>query len=994
MTDEQKNMLRSGFERAFIDGSLAADVAYTPAFISNNRNEGRKVLPYIQDELLKCDSYRISVAFITDSGVSKLLMILKELDDKGVRGEILTTDYLCFSEPKALEKLHTLKNVKIKMYDTEAADKGFHTKGYIFKKDEIYRIIIGSSNLTGGALTANKEWNTRLISTGNGEIGDSVVKEFEDLWNSKYAIDYDYFIDYYKVRYNAVRKQREIAKQQTPVSLTQYKLMPNSMQERFIVELKKTLAKGENRALLISATGTGKTYASAFAMRELGYKRVLFIAHRMALIKQAKQSYKNVFGDSITMGIVGGGCYEYDANYVFAMVETINKEANLGQFHKDEFDCIILDEAHHSPANTYQRVMEYFTPKLFLGMTATPDRRETKDEEKNVYELFDHQIAYEIRLQKAMEENLLCPFNYYGISDIVILDEKQQKKEKLPEESFNLLTSDKRVDYILEQANYYGYSGDRVKGLIFCSRNKECEVLSKMFNERGYRTIALSGEDKDEKRIEAFERLAMNEEDASEKRQPLDYIFSVDILNEGIDIVEVNQVIMLRPTKSPIVFIQQLGRGLRKAEGKEYVVVLDFIGNYDNNFMIPIALSGDRTYNKDTIRRYMISGNNTIPGESTIYFDEIARERIFSAIDHIKGMKAIIGESYRALKNRIGREPLLLDFYENGEIDPLVIIKEDKTYWQFMEKVAKIDYSNKLSEQEKIVIEYLSRTVISGVRPNELFLLQLFLTKASITKKDFQEKLYKQYDYWIPDIEVEDTIKVLQGCFTSKDEEYQRYKVMEILQCDRDNIIRRLVNFSKSLLNEVFVSQVEDIINVGLRRYQDVYASEKIEGTPFVLYEKYTRRDICLLMNRGKDTSSTMYGMNRMENDVFIFITYHKAEAEDGKNYVEGKPDYADAFEDNSIFRWDSQIGKNSTSSYMEKVISAPRKHLFVKKSDAEINFYYMGQFDVIEAIDSQKLDNNGKLKPITKVKMRMHHPVRDDILRYLQSYILEKTKN
>ena len=213
------------------------------------------------------------------------------------------------------------------------------------------------------------------------------------------------------------------------------------------------------------------------------------------------------------------------------------------------------------------------------------------------------------------------------------------KTRNISEENFGKLTSDERVRHVIEQAKYYGYSGDRVKGLVFCSRNRECEELSAKFNALGYRTIALSGDNKDKEREKAFERLAMNEEDATDEMQPLDYIFSVDILNEGVDIVEVNQVIMLRPTQSPIVFIQQLGRGLRKAENKEYVVILDFIGNYNNNFMIPVALSGDRTYNADTIRKYVISGNNTIPGASTVHFDEIAKEKIFNSIDKIKGMR-------------------------------------------------------------------------------------------------------------------------------------------------------------------------------------------------------------------------------------------------------------------------------------------------------------------------------------------------------------------
>ena len=492
------------------------------------------------------------------------------------------------------------------------------------------------------------------------------------------------------------------------------------------------------------------------------------------------------------------------------------------------------DEAHHSPANTYQKVMEYFKPKLFLGMTATPDKRDDGDASKSVYELFHYQIAYEIRLQQAMEEDLLCPFHYFGINDISVITDKQMNARKISEEDFGKLTSDERVRHVVEQAKFYGYSGDRVKGLIFCSRNRECEELSAKFNALGYRTVALSGDNKDKERENAFERLAMNEEDATEDMQPLDYIFSVDILNESVDIVEVNQVIMLCPTQSPI---------------------------------------------------------------------------------------------------------------------------------------------------------------LSGVRPSELFILKMLLTKETIPVSEIQRDMRRVLDYKITDQEMNESIKVLQGCFTSKDEEYQKYKTIEIMDYDEKQGLRCFASYANCLLDREFNMQVKDIINVGLARYRDKYAGGKAEQTPFVLYEKYSRRDVSLLMNCGKDMSSTMYGMSRIGEDVFLFITYHKEEAEEGKNYADGKPDYADVFEDNLIFKWDSQIGKDNGSPYMQKVLTAPRKHLLVKKSDAESSFYYMGQFDIIESVDSQKEDNSGKMKPIAKVTMKMHYPVREDLLRYLQSNISKENK-
>lgn len=987
MTQEKLLELRSGFETAYIDGTVASNLAYKPQFISNNYKQGKKVLSSIEDELLVCDQFQISVAFITMGGITPLLQTLKELEKKGVKGEILTTNYLNFSEPRALEKLNNLSNITLKMYDVEASGDGFHTKGYIFRKDEIYRIIIGSSNMTKTALTSNREWNTRVVSTEKGEIAQQVVEEFNELWNSEYALDFDEFYEIYKERYKIIKKQREIARNEELPSVEKYRLQPNSMQVGFIVNLKKIIEAGEERALLISATGTGKTYASAFAMRELGYKRVLFLVHRGQLARQTKKSYQKVFGKNMSMGLVGAGYSDYESDYVFATVQTLNRDEHLHQYNPDEFDCIILDEAHHSSADTYQKVMNYFKPKLWLGMTATPDKRDDDVTGRNIYEIFNYQIAYEIRLQQAMEEDILCPFHYFGISDVSLVDEKQLKSRKMADGDFNLLTGDERVRHIIEQAEYYGYSGDKVKGLIFCSRIDESEELSQKFNALGYRTIALNGSATEDERANAFERLAMDEKDASDEMQPLDYIFSVEILNEGVDIVEVNQVIMLRPTESPIVFIQQLGRGLRKAEGKEYVVILDFIGNYNNNFMIPVALSGDRSYNPDIIRKYVISGNTTIPGASTVHFDEIAKDKIFSSIDRIKGMKSIIKSSYKNLKNRLGRVPYLIDFYENGEVDPLVIIREYKTYQAFLESEEKELYVGKISEQELTTLEYLSKTVLSGARSYELEILKRLMKHEVIRVDEIKDELQVKYGYTVDMDSFTNAIDVLQGHFVSKEEEYQKYCHIDIVNKDSAGILRRMMGFAECLQHLEFNRQVDDIIEVGLRRYAEKYHIGRSVDCPFVLYEKYSRRDVSLLMNCGKDLSSTMYGMKRIGEDVFIFVTYHKEERSDmEKSYVDGKPDYADAFEDNVIFRWDSQIGRGVDSSYMQEVCTATRKHLLVKKSDAETNFYYMGVFDVIDVKADTKKDNNGKDRDIAKVKMQMRRPVRDDLLRYLQS--------
>ena len=656
-------------------------------------------------------------------GITPLLQTLRELEQRSIPGKILTTDYLTFSDPKALRILANFKNIELKMFVTENAKEGFHTKGYIFKKEKMYRIIVGSSNMTLSALTTNREWNTKIVSTEQGEYTQSVVAEFEQLWNAQQSLAFEQFIEAYTNVYTKnkiIQKQKEIAKQAEVPSLEVYRLQPNSMQVGFINNLRKIYEAGEDKALLISATGTGKTYASAFAARELEFKRVLFLVHRNQIAKQALKSYRKVFDGKVSMGMVTGKYQNYDADFVFATVQTMSKEEILKKYKKDHWDLIIIDEAHHSSADSYKKIMDYFTPNLWLGMTATPDKRDDNLEGRNIYEIFNHQIAYEIRLQNAMEEDLLCPFHYFGITDLeVIADAGKSSEEKV--ENFRYLTSDERVYNVMQQAEFFGYSGDRVKGLIFCSRIDEARELSSKFNEKGWRTLVLSGGDSEAVRSAAIERLAGDEaEDA------LDYIISVDIFSEGVDIPEINQVIMLRPTESPIIFIQQLGRGLRKAEDKEYVVVIDFIGNYRNNFMIPIALSGDRSYNKDNIRRYVTEGGRVIPGASTIHFDEVSRKRIFQAIDNANFSDIkLIRENYTNLKNKLGHIPALDDFDKYGEMDVLRIFDNNSlgSYYKFLVKYEK-EYTIRLSEAEEKVIEFVSKKLASGKRIHELEMLK------------------------------------------------------------------------------------------------------------------------------------------------------------------------------------------------------------------------------------------------------------------------------
>ena len=984
--------LRLGFETAYINGSAASNSLYRPQFVSNNHKEGKKVLSSVEDELLKCDRFQISVAFITMSGITPLLQTLKELENKNIPGEILTTNYLNFSEPGALKKLNDLSNITLKMYDVEAADEGFHTKGYIFRKDEIYRIIIGSSNITSAALTSNREWNTKLISTEQGEMAKEIVAEFKELWNSPYALSFDTFYENYKERYQIIKHQREAAKLDEITSIEKYTLQPNSMQVGFITNLKKILAAGEKRALLISATGTGKTYASAFAMRELGFRRVLFLVHRGQLARETRKSYEKVFANTVSMGLVGAGYHEYEADYVFATVQTLNRDEHLLQYAKDAFDCIVLDEAHHVPADTYRKIMDHFTPKLWLGMTATPDKRDDNVEGRNVYEIFNYQIAYEIRLQQAMEENLLCPFHYFGITDLSMIGDEEAARD------FNMLTSDERVRHIVNQADYYGYSGDKVKGLIFCSNIKETEELSAKFNQiinpatgKNFRTVALNGSASEQERQDAFERLAMNEDESSEDRQPLDYIFSVEILNEGVDIVEVNQVIMLRPTQSPIVFIQQLGRGLRKASGKEYVVILDFIGNYNNNFMIPIALSGDRTYNKDNIRRYVMEGGRVIPGASTVHFDEISRKRIFASVDNANFSDIkLIKENYNNLKNKLGRIPALRDFDDYGEMDVIRIFDNNSlgSYYKFLVKYEK-EYTIRLSEDEEKVIEFVSKKLASGKRIQELQLLKRILVyMRGISKIGLfagLENDLKSYGKVMSKDQQENIIHVMTNEFPAGSGKKTYAQCVFIEKDDSD--YKPAKSFAEMLANNDFYNILKELVDFGISRYKRDY-SKTYGQTDLVLYQKYTYEDVCRLLNWEQNEVPLNIGGYKFDKKTKtfpVFINYDKAEnISDTTRYEDH---FVPGFRDRLIAI--SKSGRSMQSEDVQNFLKAKERgiqvELFVRKNkDDKISkeFYYLGHMTASGNAKEFTMANTEKTA--VEIEWILDVPVREDIYEYI----------
>ena len=982
MNQEKIVQLNQGLATAFINQNISSNLAYKPQFVSNNYREGRKVISSIEDELLSCDGFAISVAFITMGGITPLLQTFRELEQRGIPGKILTTDYLMFSEPKALRILSEFKNIKVKMFVTPNAKEGFHTKGYIFKKEEMYRIIVGSSNMTLSALTTNREWNTKIVSAEQGEYAQNVVAEFEQLWNVQQSLPFEQFIESYTevyIKNKVIQKQKEIARRAEVPSLEIYRLQPNSMQVGFINNLRKIYEAGEDKALLISATGTGKTYASAFAARELQFKRVLFLVHRNQIAKQAMKSYRKVFDGKVSMGMVAGKYQDYDADFVFATVQTLSKEDMLNRYGRDEWDLIIIDEAHHSSADSYKKIMDYFTPKLWLGMTATPDKRDDNLEGRNIYEIFNHQIAYEIRLQNAMEENLLCPFHYFGITDLeVIADAGKSIEEKV--KHFRYLTSEERVLNVMKQAEFFGYSGERVRGLIFCSRIDEAKELSHKFNDKGWRTRVLSGSDSEAVRAETIERLA-----GEEAQDALDYIISVDIFSEGVDVPEINQIIMLRPTESPIVFIQQLGRGLRKAEDKEYVVVLDFIGNYRNNFMIPIALSGDRSYNKDNIRRYVTEGGRVIPGASTIHFDEISRKRIFQAVDNANFSDIkLIRENYTNLKNKLGHIPALSDFDKYGEMDVLRIFDNNSlgSYYKFLVKYEK-EYTIRLSEDEEKVVEFVSKKLASGKRVHELELLRRLLKYHHGLMKILKKSLKENYDCSMDEHCVKNVVNMMTNKFATSVAKKTYAPCVFLEKEDVDYKVSK--SFDEMLQNPDFYHILEELIDFGISRYKENF-SIRYQDTNLVLYQKYTYEDACRLLNWEKNEVPLNIGGYKFDKKTKtfpVFINYDK------QDDISDTTKYEDHFTAYNRLIAISKSGRSIDSEDVQNFIHAKERgidvQLFVRKNkDDKISkeFYYLGRMTATGRVKEFVMPNTEKTA--VEIEWMLDTPVREDIYEYI----------
>ena len=622
-------------------------------FITDAMTGDRDARMHLYFQLLhsfqKADSVDIIVSFLMESGVNMLIKHLGNALKRGAKIRILTGNYLGITQPSALYLIKRKLGNQIDLRFYNEKNRSFHPKSYIFHYEDYSEIYIGSSNISRSALTSGIEWNYRFRSTTDPESYDKFYETFEDLFqNHSIAIDDEELRKYSKNWHKpAVSKDLERYDAETEDNDVQEPFEPRGAQIEAICALEHTRAEGASRALISAATGVGKTYLAAFDSKK--YKRVLFVAHKEEILRQAAESFQNV-RKSDDYGFFDGNAKCTDKSVIFASVATLGKSEYLNEtyFPKNYFDYVVIDEFHHAVNDQYMRIVEYFKPQFLLGLTATPERMDGR----NIYEICDYNVPYEISLKDAINKGMLVPFHYYGIFDKTDYSQLHQVRGKYDDRELNQTYIGNERRYELIYKNYCKYGSKRALG--FCCSKEHAKDMAKEFCRRGIPSVAVysdaHGEYTEDRSI-AIQKLMQGE---------IRVIFSVDMFNEGVDIPAVDMVMFLRPTESPIVFLQQLGRGLRKSMGKEYLNVLDFIGNYEKAGRVRFLLTG-KTFSET--KTYNPADRTDYPDDCMIDFD-LELIDLFAEMDKrtLRVKDCIRGEYYR-VKNLLDKSPSRLELF-------------------------------------------------------------------------------------------------------------------------------------------------------------------------------------------------------------------------------------------------------------------------------------------------------------------------------------------
>ena len=901
-------------------------------------------LATIQSNLRTCREFSFSVSFIKKAGLVLLANDIKSALERGSKGRLITSTYQNFTDIESLNFFFKLacsfNNFECHLDDECFYDEknystnGFHSKGYLFDFGDRCELIVGSSNITRYALLKNIEWDLVLDCQKHDEAYQSALKEFAELWDKTYELTQE------RINLYAQKINFAIERWDMDYDLAEQKIKPNYMQRKALKELNRNRAIGISRALVISATGSGKTYLAAFDAMNFSPNRLLYVVHEGSILRKSLETFQEVFGGLKSCGVYSGEAKELEADFIFSTNVSMCRSLEL--FDKKEFDYIIIDECHHAVADTYRQIIDYFEPEFLLGLTATENRMDNKD----VVEIFGNNIPYELRLRDAIINDLIVPFHYYGIRDELVdygLTDSEERR------LIAQISNEDNCEFIYQQIESHRPQGQKLKALAFCRNIQHARMMAENMGDY-YHTTYLSGKNKTGERIRAYN-------DLQSDNKELEILFAVDILNEGVDIPGINMVLFLRPTESSTIFIQQLGRGLRKYQNKNYVTILDFIGNsYKRSVHIALALGSlSKGYILEKkLLKTMVREDFRILGLEKygvkINIDNLSKEEILHHIDsenfnQIRYLK----KDYQNFKSYLKTPtfPKHMD-YVNSDYAPNLLkfmkikIENKKTnsYYGFLKGIG--EDVPLFTEEQIVAINYIS-SLLPLVRRHE-FLIVKHMLEGVLSESQLRHLLATEIDGYTEE-QFDHALRFMkEGGVVVPSEAMIRFRCV---------------------VDPEFKEYVFDLLEYGLSQYAVMYKDED----DFLLYQDY-RQDQALLKileNPKHNQLGTYYKNGKM----YIFAGLKKDDS------VQEHLNYKDKFLDNKTFQWESIAHISAKEENMQK--ESKTAYVFVRKVESENGITLPFTFVGTGQLHNPRKDatTNGSIL----YDIHMDNPLRDDLM-------------
>lgn len=898
-------------------------------------NSGTTLESELRKEILSSDKVDLLVSFIKWKGIRILERELREFTSRGGKLRVITTTYVGATDAKAIELLSELENTEIKIsYNT--GNERLHAKAYLFQRNTGFHTgYIGSSNFSRSALTDGLEWNLKITTKEVGHIIDKFKKTFEAYWQNPEFELYD--IEKHREKLITSLREGKFSKDYTP-NTNYFDLKPFHYQEEILekLEVERTI-HNRYKNLIVAATGTGKTVISAFDYKNFRGKnkssKLLFVAHRKEILQQALATFQGVLKDNNFGELWVDGMERRSNEYLFASVQTLNNRLKDINLSSDYFDYIVIDEVHHIEAKTYRPILEYFSPKVLVGLTATPERMDGADILKD----FSDRIAAEIRLPEALNKKILSPFQYFGITDSIDLTNvKWQNGRYAPSELTNLYThSDRRVREIISNLKKYVNDINDVRAIGFCVTIEHAKFMAEKFSLAGFKANYLTSENNKEREIIRNQL----------KNQEINYLFVVDIFNEGVDIPEIDTIIFLRPTESLTVFLQQLGRGLRLSEGKDCLTVLDFVGNarpeydFENKFR---ALIGKTT---TSVYKEIEDDFPHLPLGCSIVLEKKTKETILANIK--KAMSLNVNQLINKIINFKHQTTLPLtlnNFMKLNTISLESIFKKD-SWSRLCQRAGVIDDFDSVNEKQiysAIKNKWFSTNSISYFE----FILSLAKKVFKVDITDFSENelsmlLMLHYDIW----------QNAAG-FNSLEESINQIGKNKIL-------VNEIIEVLKILIDRI------DFKEIDIKLPYD---------QPLKVHARYTRDQIlaAFKLSTFEKKSSSREGVaeNSNLNTELLFINLIKSEVDFSPTTM-----YDDYAISETLFHWQSQnstrpdLGKGLTYINHQKINK--KILMFVRENAKDENGNTMGYVFIGEA----KFKENEGEKPMN-IKWELHEPI------------------